>query len=1293
MALRSRPTRSSFRRTGGGVGSGGVDQIIAGVNITISPTSGIGIVTINATGGSASWPEANPRVYAVDGVNGDDTFAGFADAASPSGADYSAACAAAGLVAKKTIAGLAAIFPAIGAGRMVIILIAAGTYTDDMGLVLGGVEGYLSGCPLVRGTVTDATAGSVAFAGDTADETMAGGVTATGMNAAGYNPAGAPSSSQFQCLKVGGAAPAFGAEPAVPLGWRVRFDSATATAALRNQCRQVCQVSGTDTVRVQTVFPAVPVAGDVFYLEMGGVVIPAFNYSAPPNGQLGSQFAGIRSAGQWGLQFADAHFAFCGAASLVAPQQTTNQLTTSQSFTNPILGTITPGGGFRSEAAATVNGGQSNLAGLVSVTSTAFTSPQQVAWGPGCAARNVNLVAGRLSQGTDTTTPANFGTALAAGIPHTFGDDGVGAVQVDGSDLTFQQMTIIGAAGAPCIQLRGKNSVVFAGVVNGSAGNGDVGMDLQNSQGSSIQILSTAAPTVTGASGDIRWAGVAFDVWTNFQFQDQYDTASNHIYQVGVNAGPYKTAITPSVSIGVNNSGAPIGSFSLVAQTGASLQFKPASATDKVYGVVGNGVGNGTNALVGSASGFRLVNFDAAPTLGSLVYVSAVTAGLATVTNPGNQSPLGIVVSTAFAGNLAVVHFGTGLGGVGGAAGSPANWPVANMRVYAIDGAAGNDANKGFADPVSASQADFQTASAAAGAVALQTFAGLAKIFPREGDGRQVCIIIAAGTYVGGLDVFLAGVDGYVDGCPLVRGTSTNATAASVAFSSSDGDRTFIGCVTATGMNAPGYNPTGAATTTSLPCLKVGGAAPGFTPSSLAIPMGLRIRFDSATATAALQNQCVPVAEITAANTLVPSLPLNAVPGITDVFYLEQPGVICAGYTLDGENLAGPAILVGVPTGTQVNGIASTGTVRVSAGLKTFAMCTAAAFQSGGGINAPATAFGSQTSPFYNDPFNTWFCGGGLRVTGNVNYYSGNFKQQYSLVSTGTIFVQLAAGLNYIDGSACSRLLIEKSALGAVLSSFIGSDSDLGASGPFVQGPIIQGTGGVGVNASSLRFGEMKIQGLGAVPAIRVRGCSQIIFTSVVSGTTGNTDVGMDLTSARGSTIILNVQPTVTGTAGDVRLAGGQIVTWAQAFATGITDSAGNRIIAVAKGSLSITQFAGSVIGAAGAVVSYLADTGPAAVNQIVALRRPTSLRLATRLRVTNLVNTSANAVTVTLYKNAVPTAMQVSIPAATAANTKFSDTAHPILFLDGDDYDLRMDDAADVAGVVSVSAALEWAV
>jgi len=251
----------------------------------------------------------------------------------------------------------------------------------------------------------------------------------------------------------------------------------------------------------------------------------------------------------------------------------------------------------------------------------------------------------------------------------------------------------------------------------------------------------------------------------------------------------------------------------------------------------------------------------------------------------------------------------------------------------------------------------------------------------------------------------------------------------------------------------------------------------------------------------------------------------------------------------------------------------------------------------------------------------------------------------------------------------------------------IGATAALGA-------PRIVGPARLRIISSQLTLGILAITNAGAsAGAISLEGRCIVAFNGVVSGSAGNTDVGLDLTLARNSVIILTTTPTVTGTAGDIRLAGGQIVTWAQAIATGIQDSAGNRIIGTAGvPPQAITKFSGSVVGAVGAVVSYLADTGPAVANQIVPLRYPTSFRLATRLRATNLVNTSANAVTVTLYKNGVATTMVVSIPAASAANTKFVDIAHPILFLDGDDYDLRLDDGADVAGIVSVSAALEWA-
>lgn len=1290
MALRSKLARSSLRRSGSGTGNGGVDQIIAGTNITISPVSGVGVVTINASGSSASWPLANPRVYAVDGALGNDANAGFADAAGTSAPQYAAACAAAGLVAKKTLAGLAAIFPALGAGRIAVILIKAGTYTDDLATVLGGIEGYASGSPLVRGTVTNATASSVAFAGDAADETMSGGVTATGLNAPGYHPTGAPTSSQFQCLTLGGGAPGFAAEPAVPLGWRVRFDSATTTAALRNQCRQVTQVSGTDTLLLQTVLPAVPVAADTFYLEMAGVVIPAINLAAPANGQLGIQFSGIRSSGTWGLQFMDAQFAFCGANALVAQQQTVNELGVSQSYTNPILGAITPGGGFRSETTVVLNQGYQNLLGLVSTTSTTLTSDQAIVWGAGSVARNVAVINSRLGQNVDTTAPATLGTTSATGIPHTFGNDGVAAIAIDGSDLTLQQCNVFNAGAFPCIQLRGKCSIIFAGSVGGTTGNTDVGLDLQNSAGSQIQILATAAPTVSGSTANVRWSGPAFGTWTQFQNQEQYDTAGNHIYQVVVNA-EYNHAITPSVSLQVNNSGGTANAYNFVSHSGASGQFKPAVAGDVIVGVLDRQTGNGEAALVGAASGYRVVNFDAAPTLGSLVYVSA-TAGLATITNPGNQSPLGVVTDTSFAGNLAIVHF---LGGAISPSIPAANWTLGLCRVYAIDFVNGLDTNKGFADPATSSAGNYAVACAAAGAVAKKTFAGLSAIFPKFGAGRLVEIVIANGgsntvqNYAEDIGLIVNGVEGYGSGCPAVRGTGTNTTAGCTAFDGSVADVTYQGGITVTGLNAAGYNPVGASTS-SLPCQLAGGGAAAL-PAEPAAPLGWRVRFDAATTTVGLRNQCRQIAQVSGGNTIVPQTAFSNAPANADVFYIEQAGVTWS----VAANLSGGGVGTAAPNGMQFSGLRSTTSVELQSGRYHFSF-----FGCGSLVPAGGTfCFGEiTTTQFYLPPVAALgasiLVGGGLRSEGvtSIIVDAGLIKLA-GLVSVGNLSVSGTGVIQWLAGCYCPLLSMSFRSQSVVFKGLSPLANDIGAASNVVLAlPRCEG-GFITAGECVFAIGTCVIENCTARAAVEIQGHNIVTFASVVSGTTGNNDVGLDLQNSIGSLVILLATPTVTGALGDIRLAGGQIITWAQAVATGIQDSQGNRIIGVGAPPLGWTHFSGAIIGGAGATVSYLGDAGIiGAVNQTTAFRRATSLRLMLRLRVTSISNTSANAVTCTLYKNGVATAMQVSIPAATAANTKFVDSAHPILFADGDDLDLRLDDAADVGAQVNVSAGLEWA-
>jgi hypothetical protein len=108
---------------------------------------------------------------------------------------------------------------------------------------------------------------------------------------------------------------------------------------------------------------------------------------------------------------------------------------------------------------------------------------------------------------------------------------------------------------------------------------------------------------------------------------------------------------------------------------------------------------------------------------------------------------------------------------------------------------------------------------------------------------------------------------------------------------------------------------------------------------------------------------------------------------------------------------------------------------------------------------------------------------------------------------------------------------------------------------------------------------------------------------------------------------------------------------------------------------------------------NYMADPGSAIASAALGPQSyPTSGRLMTRLRAT--WNTGAiptvTPVTVTLFKNGVATLMQVSIPQNTAQGTKFVDSAHAVLFVDGDDFDVRLDNAGGVNGTAIVTAVLE---
>jgi hypothetical protein len=478
----------------------------------------------------ATWPIATPRYYAV-GTGGNDANAGFSDVSQ----------AAAWAVRKLTIGGLAKIFPKMGAGRSAGIIIGGNstTYTESLELLLFGTTGYAA--LAVRGTGTNATAGAVAGAGDAADFIGGGYVTGTGMNAAGYNPTGAPTTTSLPCLKVGGAAPAFAAEPAFPCGLRVRFDSATATAALRNVCRTTIRVTGTTTLIPSSAWPAVPAAGDVFYIEMPGWSAPATslwhaNRTLTINGGdlTGSVFlSGLTAVNNTFL-------AGCTLSGAVARNAavTFTSTGTFPGMANATLGDCRGSSTFTSSNSA-VSFGNSVWVGLVDMIGPSGCTMAQAFFAGGFQGSGGSLSLNEQNiGGSSNPTIGN----LTGGAPTRFLRSASTALALTGFRCQLGQCTFVSGS-AVGLSIRGMSDIVNmatiaavqSSLVNESGTMTDVGVEFDNGNPASLsrfrqgQLTLPNASTLTGAGGDIRINGGFILTWAQINATGLVDTLGNQI--------------------------------------------------------------------------------------------------------------------------------------------------------------------------------------------------------------------------------------------------------------------------------------------------------------------------------------------------------------------------------------------------------------------------------------------------------------------------------------------------------------------------------------------------------------------------------------------------------------------------------------------------------------------------------------------------------------------------------------------------------------------------------------------
>jgi hypothetical protein len=471
----------------------------------------------------------------------------------------------------------------------------------------------------------------------------------------------------------------------------------------------------------------------------------------------------------------------------------------------------------------------------------------------------------------------------------------------------------------------------------------------------------------------------------------------------------------------------------------------------------------------------------------------------------------------------------------GGGPAGQANWPIGAVRWYGASTIRGNDAAAGYSDD----------SSADLGTKPKLTLAALAAILPRIGADRKICIELEGDfTGQGGLDVLLSSMSGYAANYPVVVATATNATASAVAFAGDAADRTNLGATTADGMNAAGYSPTGTLSASLIQCVKVGGGSPGFA-AEPAIPLFCSMRFGSDSATqAALRNQCREVMQVTGTDTLTPVSAFTIPPLTTDTFYLEQPGTL-----VDASTISLPPEQT--QTACQIVGFRSkSGTLQFVGGSGIFCFCDVTGFS--------ARIGDTVLRPTYVDENGvTRTRGSGMRVDGaliRIDRCNGNFVQE-AYGATGETTIEGCTLFGWTNGVSTWGGLSLVSTVGAVGNdndqpiSIIGGRFHASEPAARIRGLVsLHGvSAGLYAAQSSFTISSLDISSMGANPAIRLRGKCCFFADENLTGTTGNTDVGLDLTASQASTILLrsSASPTLTGTAGDIRLYDGSIVTWA----------------------------------------------------------------------------------------------------------------------------------------------------
>jgi hypothetical protein len=621
------------------------------------------------------------------------------------------------------------------------------------------------------------------------------------------------------------------------------------------------------------------------------------------------------------------------------------------------------------------------------------------------------------------------------------------------------------------------------------------------------------------------------------------------------------------------------------------------------------------------------------------------------------------------------------------------SWSNPNVGYFAIDQATGNDAT-GDVD-VQAPLYDYTGVGGFPVAKRFKTFAGFRTKFPVNGEGRMFVLLLGAGTYAEDWD--WRGIDGY--SYPLRRASDlTNSVADKnqCAFKNAQGGTVHTVDV-APGVN--GWNVVGA-------------------PLAADAWVGKRFRFLTGTAA----GKTGTVIRNTAAF-VEPNLNISAGISAGDTFQFEEPAVLfqrC--YEMDGVALPPASILsasvidldptVGIRwTSTDARSVYLGKGPVAGAGL-TYVGCEVAQSITGSAVVNCSPGDVIRISRTYRDE------GGIARTLGAYFRDDGpgpNFlgAAYLSIASYYAVGVPVAAQQCATFGGNRQLLLNESGAFRSgfrVIPSGVSDASQAdptilaanNAVGPSsvatlrpvrVYGPSTAANNlfGFGVIGRGVVALNVDVQNVGAVPAVKVIGSGGAgVVLRAITGTTGNTDVGLDLTLARSVRVILEAGNTVSGGVGSIRVNGGQIQSHANYTVASYHDDGENLIQGTAKNtSLPILKFSGFHSGTSEVTRnSWLADPGTPTLPILVDQSYPMPARWVGLLKVIAITNTATTAVTVTVMKNGVATGLTCTIPVG-SIGVVITTAGAPEIFAANDLLSLRAQ-STDNTGDTAILATLE---